>query len=96
MAIASTFLKEPAIVFFDEPTAGLDVVTEQLLVASIKKLRANATIILAAHQYESIRFADVIYIVEDGQIVSSGTPVTLKNHPYFKKIAEGRNTACNN
>lgn len=96
VAIARAFLKEPAIVFFDEPTAGLDVVTEQLLVASIKKLRANATIILAAHQYESIRFADVIYIVEDGQIVSSGTPATLKNHPYFKKIAEGRNAACNN
>lgn len=96
VAIARAFLKEPAIVFFDEPTAGLDVVTEQLLVASIKKLRANATIIIAAHQYESIRFADVIYIVEDGQIVSSGTPTTLKNHPYLKKVAEGRNASCNN
>ena len=91
VAIARAFLKEPSIVFFDEPTAGLDVVTERLLIASIKKLREQATVIIAAHQYESIRFADVIHIVEDGQIIVSGTPHTLKNHPFYKQIAERTN-----
>lgn len=90
VAIARAFLKEPSIVFFDEPTAGLDVVTEHLLIDSIKKLRAHATVIIAAHQYESIRFADVIYIVEEGQIVRSGPPHTLMHHPFYKKIAEGK------
>lgn len=91
VAIARAFLKNPSIVFFDEPTAGLDVVTERLLIKSIKTLRETATVIIAAHQYESIRFADVIYIVEGGQIIASGAPELLKNHPFYKKItAAGR------
>ena len=91
VAIARAFVKQPAIVFFDEPTAGLDVVTERLLIESIQTLRETATVIIAAHQYESIRFADVVYIVEDGQITASGTPDDLKNHPFYKKITAGRN-----
>lgn len=91
VAIARAFLKQPSIVFFDEPTAGLDVVTERLLIESIQTLRETATVIIAAHQYESIRFADFIHIVEDGKITASGTPDTLKNHPFYEKIAAGRN-----
>ena len=91
VAIARAFVKQPAIVFFDEPTAGLDVVTERLLIDSIKTLRETATVIIAAHQYESIRFADVLYIVEDGKITASGTPDKLKNHPYYEQITAGRN-----
>ena len=91
VAIARAFVKQPAIVFFDEPTAGLDVVTERLLIESIQTLRETATVIIAAHQYESIRFADVLYIVEDGQITASGTPEDLKNHPFYKNITAGRN-----
>lgn len=89
VAIARAFLKKPSIVFFDEPTAGLDVMTEQLLTQSIQSLRETATVIIAAHQYESIRFADFIYIVEDGQVRASGTPDTLKNHPFYKKLRKG-------
>lgn len=88
VAIARAFVKQPATVFFDEPTAGLDIVTERLLIASIKTLGETATVIIAAHQYESIRFADVIYIVENGQITASGTPIDLQDHPFYKKITE--------
>lgn len=92
VAIARAFLKEPSIVFFDEPTAGLDVATEHLLSTSIEKLSEQATVIIAAHKYKSIRFADVIFIVEDGQIVKAGTPDTLKDHPYYKEMVERRVT----
>ncbi|MER1986682.1 MAG: thiol reductant ABC exporter subunit CydD [Solibacillus sp.] len=96
VAIARAFLKRPRIVFFDEPTAGLDVVTEGLLIEAIQTLRQSATVIIAAHQYKSIRFADIIYIVENGQITASGTPETLKAHPFYKKIVEGRTDSCSN
>lgn len=92
VAIARAFLKEPSIVFFDEPTAGLDVATEHLLSSTIEKLSKQATVIIAAHKYKSIRFADTIFIVENGQIVTSGTPITLKDHPYYKEMAERRAT----
>lgn len=89
VAIARAFVKKPAIVFFDEPTAGLDVITERLLMQSIRVLRETATVIIAAHQYESIRFANVIYIIEDGNITASGTPKSLINQPFYENLRKG-------
>ena len=89
VAIARAFLKKPSIVFFDEPTAGLDVLTEQLLTHSIQVLSEFATVIIAAHQFESIRFADVIYIVENGQIAAYGTHDQLVQHPFYQKMMKG-------
>jgi ATP-binding cassette, subfamily C, bacterial CydD len=89
VAIARAFLKKPNIVFFDEPTAGLDVLTEQLLSHSIQALSQFATVIIAAHQFESIRFADVIYLVENGQIAAYGTHNELIQHPFYQRMMKG-------
>jgi len=89
VAITRAFLKKGHIVFFDEPTAGLDVLTEQLLTHSIQVLSEFATVIIAAHQYKSIRFADVIYIVENGQIAAYGTQGELVQHPFYQKMMKG-------
>ena len=89
VAIARAFLKKPAILFFDEPTAGLDVVTEKLLTASMRILSQQATVIIAAHRFESIRHADKIYIVEDGKITASGSHEQLANHPLYRNMTRG-------
>ena len=89
VAIARAFLKNPSIVFFDEPTAGLDILTEQLLVHSIQTLSEFATVVIAAHQYESIRYADFIYIVENGKLVAHGSHHELVQHPFYQKILNG-------
>lgn len=89
VAIARAFLKKPSIVFFDEPTAGLDVLTEKLLSASIQSLSEFATIIVAAHQFESIKFAKTIFIIEEGQILATGSHEQLANHPYYVQMMKG-------
>jgi len=89
VAIARAFLKKPSTVFFDEPTAGLDVLTEKLLSASIQSLNKFATVIVAAHQFESIQFAKTIFIIEDGQILAAGSHEQLANHPYYVQMMKG-------
>jgi ATP-binding cassette, subfamily C, bacterial CydD len=89
VAIARAFLKKPAILFFDEPTAGLDVVTEKLLTASMRLLSQQATVIIAAPRFESIRHADKIYIVEDGKITASGSHSQLADHPFYRNMVKG-------
>ena len=89
VAIARAFLKKPNIVFFDEPTAGLDVLTEQLLTHSIKTLSQFATVVIAAHQFENIRFADIIYLIENGKIVTYGTHNELVQHPFYQRMRKG-------
>ena len=89
VAIARAFVKKPNIVFFDEPTAGLDVLTERLLTHSIEALSQFATVVIAAHQFESIRFADVIYVVEHGKIAVAGTHDELKQHPFYQQMLIG-------
>lgn len=89
VAIARAFLKKPSIVFFDEPTAGLDVLTEKLLNHSIQALSKFATIVIAAHKFDSIRFADIVYIVKNGQIAAFGTHDELDQHPFYAKMRMG-------
>lgn len=86
IALARAFLKKPSILFFDEPTAGLDVGTEKLLTESLQILGNDATVIIVAHQFESIRYADVIYVIENGQVVASGTHKQLQSNTYYMKM----------
>lgn len=89
VAIARAFLKKPSILFFDEPTAGLDVVTEKLLTKAMHTLGQHATVVIAAHRFESIRHADKIYIVEDGRVTASGSQTQLADHPFYRDMMRG-------
>lgn len=89
VALARAFLKKPSVVFFDEPTAGLDVLTEKLLTAAIKKLGQNATVVIVAHRFESILHADYIYILENGCLTASGTHRELTDHPFYQFMKQG-------
>ena len=86
IALARAFLKKPSILFFDEPTAGLDVGTEKLLTESLQILGNDATVIIVAHQFESIRYADVIYVIENGQVMASGSHKQLQSNSYYMKM----------
>ena len=89
VAMARAFLKKPSIVFFDEPTAGLDVLTEKLLTQAIQKLSKQATVVMVAHRYESIAHADFIYIMENGRLTASGTHAELADHPFYQFMKQG-------
>src|SRR5699024_2013092 len=73
IALARAFLKRPNIILFDEPTTGLDLETERILQASIQELSKESTMITVAHRLHTIRDADQILFMENGEIAAAGT-----------------------
>ena len=92
IAIARAFVKKPSVVLFDEPTANLDDETEKLIRQGLERLSQDATAVIVSHRYESIRFADTIYVLENGKITAHGAPETLQ-HPLFLQMKGGHISA---
>ena len=74
VAIARMFLKNPPIIFLDEPTASLDAIATEQIKASIDAIKAGRTVIIISHNIGQIIDADQIYVLQQGRVVQSGTP----------------------
>jgi ATP-binding cassette, subfamily B, multidrug efflux pump len=77
MTIARAFLADPSILILDEATSSVDTRTEVLIQEAMNNLRANRTSFVIAHRLSTIRGADVILVMEDGQIVEQGNHDSL-------------------
>jgi ABC-type multidrug transport system fused ATPase/permease subunit len=77
IAIARLFLKNPPIIFFDEPTASLDAITTEQIKGSIDAVKDNRTVLIISHNISQIMDADSIYVMSDGEIVAHGTHESL-------------------
>ena len=73
VAIARVLLKDPRILVLDEATSSLDTLSERLVQAALVPLMAGRTTIAIAHRLSTIRAADVIFAMDHGRIVESGT-----------------------
>ena len=84
VAIARMFLKNPPIIFLDEPTASLDAIATEQIKASIDAIKQGRTVIIISHNIGQIIDADQIYVLEHGRVVQSGTPseVYRQGGPY--------------
>ena len=84
ISIARIFLKNPPILILDEATSALDSVTEAKLQETFEKLSQGRTTIIIAHRLSTVRNADRIAVIEDGQIVELGNHEELmeKNGAY--------------
>jgi ABC-type multidrug transport system fused ATPase/permease subunit len=70
-------LKDPRILILDEATSALDSENEALIQAAFVPLMAGRTSLVIAHRLSTILSADVIFVVEGGRIVESGTHAVL-------------------
>ncbi|NGN66820.1 ABC transporter ATP-binding protein [Streptomyces sp. A7024] len=77
ITIARAFLAEPAILVLDEATSSVDTRTEVLIQHAMAELRTGRTSFVIAHRLSTIRDADVILVMEHGQIVEQGNHETL-------------------
>ena len=74
IAIARMFLKNPPIIFLDEPTASLDAIATEQIKASIDEIKKNRTVIMISHSISQIIDSDVIYALRQGRVEQSGDP----------------------
>ena len=73
LSIARVFLKNPSILILDEATSALDNATEALIQASLDELLKGRTTIVVAHRLSTIKNADLIFVIDNGTILESGT-----------------------
>ena len=84
VAIARLFLKNPPIIFLDEPTASLDAVTTERVKVSLDALKKGRTVVMISHSLSQIVDADCAYVLQQGRVVESGTHSALyaQSGPY--------------
>jgi ATP-binding cassette, subfamily B, bacterial len=77
VAIARALLKDPAILILDEATSSLDAVTEHAIQEALERVATSRTVLAIAHRLSTVMAADIIFVVEDGRIIESGTHAEL-------------------
>ena len=77
VSIARTLLKDPPILILDEATSSLDTKSESMIQDALETVAANRTTLVIAHRLSTIADADLILVLQDGQIVEQGTHFKL-------------------
>ena len=73
IAIARLFLKNPSVIFLDEPTASLDAIATEQIKNSLDAIKENRTTVIISHSISQIIDSDVIFVLKQGRVVESGT-----------------------
>ncbi len=73
IAIARLFLKNPPVIFLDEPTASLDAIATEQIKNSLDAIKENRTVVIISHSISQIIDSDIIFVLKEGRVVESGT-----------------------
>lgn len=96
IAIARMFLKNPPIIFLDEPTASLDAIATEQIKASIDAIKRNRTVIIISHSISQIIDSDIIYAMKEGRVEQSGEPDALyREGGVYKDIVDASARSLN-
>ncbi len=79
LALARAFLRQPALLILDEPTAHLDKDSETIIQQALQRFSKGRTVLSIAHRLSTIQQADRIYVLDRGQIVQQGTHTQLNS-----------------
>ena len=77
LAFGRVFIQNPKIVIMDEPTSALDSITESYVTQNLSNLFKGKTVIIIAHRLQSVKDADQIVVLENGQVIQQGSFETL-------------------
>ena len=77
ISIARVFLKNPPVLIFDEATSALDTESERLVQDAMERLCKDRTTIIIAHRLSTVKHADTIFVLRNGEVVETGTHAEL-------------------
>jgi len=96
IAIARMFLKNPPIIFLDEPTASLDAIATEQIKNSLDAVKKDRTVIIISHSISQIIDADLIYALQTGRVEESGDPDEIyKKGGIYKEIIDASARSLN-
>ena len=96
IAIARLFLKNPPIIFLDEPTASLDAIATEQIKNSLDAIKEGRTVIIISHSLSQILDSDKIYVMKKGEVVESGThPELMQINGTYKEIFDASARSLN-
>ena len=72
LSVARAILKNAPILILDEPTSSLDAISEEIVFAALRRLRASRTTVVIAHRLSTVRDADRILVLDGGRIAAQG------------------------
>jgi ATP-binding cassette subfamily C protein len=73
LALARALLRNPSLLILDEATSSIDSENEKRIQSAIEKLHGHMTILIITHRLSTVQGADVIYVIEEGHLIESGT-----------------------
>lgn len=96
IAIARMFLKNPPIIFLDEPTASLDAIATEQIKNSLDAIKKNRTVVIISHSISQIIDADIIYAMKEGKITEVGKHEEIyKQNGVYKEIFDASARSMN-
>ncbi|MGE6795702.1 ABC transporter ATP-binding protein [Psychrobacter okhotskensis] len=88
IGIARALYNQADVLVFDEATSALDGITEKVIMDAIQELSGKKTIIMIAHRLKTVENCDIIYLMEQGNVVEQGSYQELiKNNASFRRMA---------
>lgn len=77
IALARAFFRDAPVLVLDEPTSAIDALAEYEIFERLYSFSAEKTLLIISHRFSTVRNADTIYVIDDGQIVESGSHEAL-------------------
>ena len=96
IAIARMFLKNPPVIFLDEPTASLDAIATEQIKSSIDAIKKDRTVVIISHNISQIIDSDIIYALKNGRVEQAGDPdVVYRQGGVYKDIVDASARSLN-
>ncbi|MBP5521631.1 MAG: ATP-binding cassette domain-containing protein, partial [Bacteroidales bacterium] len=96
IALARMFLKNPPVIFLDDPTASLDAIATEQIKSAIDAIKKDRTVIIISHSISQIIDSEMVYALKEGRVEQSGDPEGLyKKGGVYKDIVDASARSLN-